>query len=270
MAEQVRRGLFATLREFFGGAPPSSSLPPSPLSQPPPRSAPFPLGSPPAPTSYKRETAPPPLLPPVSVPRLPAPRPAHDATYRQRDGLLTPTEGEFYRALRTGVGERWHIVTKVRLADLVAPLPGREWQTAWNRIAVKHVDFALCEPDTLHPRLVIELDDRSHRRPDRIERDAFVDRVFAEAALPILHVPVRRTYDPWGLAGQIVAILAAPPNGASHTHGADSNAASEPLRCERCGGELRQRVARRGRHAGEVFWGCVNYPRCRYILSGED
>ncbi len=90
----------------------------------------------------------------------------------------------------------------MRLADLVAPLPGREWQAAWNRIAARHVDFALCEFDTLRPRLVIELDGRSHRRPDRVEHDAFVDRVFAEAALPILHVPFRRAYDPGELAGQ--------------------------------------------------------------------
>jgi hypothetical protein len=207
-----------------------------------------------------------PIPPPTHRP------PAREANYRQRDGLLTPAEGTFFQALRTGVGERWHIVTKVRLADLVAPLPGREWQAAWNRIAAKHVDFALCEPDTLRPRLVIELDDRSHRRPDRVERDAFVDRVFAEAMLPILHIPVRRSYDPWGIAGQIVAILAAPIGNASLVSGgkpavADEDAAPHP--CPRCGGALRRRTAKRGQNVGGVFWGCANYPRCRHIVPIE-
>ncbi len=35
-------------------------------------------------------------------------------------------------------------------------------------------------------------------------------------------------------------------------------------RCPHCGGELVLRVARRGSHAGSRFWGCSNYPQCRY------
>jgi hypothetical protein len=174
------------------------------------------------------------------------------------DELLTPAEGIFYRALRVAAADRWHIAAKVRLADLVAPPGGREWQAAWNRIAAKHVDFVLCEPATLRPCLAIELDDRSHRRPDRVERDAFVDRVFADAALPILHVPVRRAYDALALASQIGASLGDPP--ASDAPG------EEDRRCERCGGEMRKRVARRGQHAGGAFWGCTNFPRCRHIV----
>lgn len=34
--------------------------------------------------------------------------------------------------------------------------------------------------------------------------------------------------------------------------------------CPRCGGRLLVRTAKRGDHAGEQFWGCSNYPRCRY------
>ena len=276
MAQQERRGFFATLRGFFGGAEVPIEQPPLPPPLPAPNSpsAPSPAVSP-SPPQPVAGVQPPTLVvaPALQWPRpQPAPgreTPVRDTTYRQRDGLLTPAERTFFQALRTGVGDRWHIVTKVRLADLVAPLPGREWQAAWNRIAAKHVDFALCEPDTLRPRLVIELDDRSHRRPDRVERDAFVDRVFAEAALPILHVPVRRSYEPSGLAGQIAAIIATPPNGAPHTYGTQAShpvEAAPPGHCARCGGELRRRVAKRGERAGEVFWGCANYPRCRHIV----
>ena len=37
-----------------------------------------------------------------------------------------------------------------------------------------------------------------------------------------------------------------------------------PQRCPWCGGELVLRTAKRGAHAGQQFYGCGNYPRCRY------
>ena len=46
----------------------------------------------------------------------------------------------------------------------------------------------------LRTHLAIELDDASHARPERIERDEFVDRVFKTAGLPLLHVPAQANY----------------------------------------------------------------------------
>lgn len=34
--------------------------------------------------------------------------------------------------------------------------------------------------------------------------------------------------------------------------------------CPRCGGRLVMRTASKGDHAGEQFWGCEAYPKCRY------
>jgi hypothetical protein len=45
----------------------------------------------------------------------------------------------------------------------------------------------------------------------------------------------------------------------------------EPLRkpstpaCPLCGATMRVRLAKKGRHSGEEFWGCSDYPRCRGI-----
>ena len=44
----------------------------------------------------------------------------------------------------------------------------------------------------------------------------------------------------------------------------EPSAAAENRSCPRCGGALVLRTARTGEHAGERFWGCVNYPKCRY------
>ena len=38
--------------------------------------------------------------------------------------------------------------------------------------------------------------------------------------------------------------------------------------CPLCGGILVKRVARRGSRAGNEFWGCSNYPKCKFIYNG--
>ena len=39
--------------------------------------------------------------------------------------------------------------------------------------------------------------------------------------------------------------------------------------CPRCGGKLVLRTAKKGTNAGKQFYGCSNYPSCRYIRNIE-
>ncbi|MDI6734149.1 MAG: DUF2726 domain-containing protein [Patescibacteria group bacterium] len=73
-----------------------------------------------------------------------------------------------------------------------------------NRIKSREIDFVLCEHDSkLTPILIIELDDSSHQRKDRIERDQNLDRILNEAGWPILHVQAAYFYNPNDLLRQI-------------------------------------------------------------------
>jgi len=40
---------------------------------------------------------------------------------------------------------------------------------------------------------------------------------------------------------------------------------SNETKCPKCGGKLVRRVAKRGASIGTEFWGCSNFPSCRYI-----
>lgn len=40
--------------------------------------------------------------------------------------------------------------------------------------------------------------------------------------------------------------------------------------CPKCGGKLVKRVSKRGNYAGKSFYGCGNYPKCRYIKNLEN
>lgn len=64
--------------------------------------------------------------------------------------VLTPTEQRFYHALRSAFGDMHVILMKVRLADLIAVQRNQtNYQTHFNRISAKHVDFVICDPSTL-------------------------------------------------------------------------------------------------------------------------
>lgn len=84
----------------------------------------------------------------------------------------------------------------MRLADLVfLPRGTEERQSHFNRIQSKHIDFVLCDHDVVRPLLAIELDDSSHHRADRQDRDVFVDSALAVAGLPLLRITARASYN---------------------------------------------------------------------------
>jgi predicted acylesterase/phospholipase RssA len=124
---------------------------------------------------------------------------ADPGVYFLKKSLFTPAERSFFGVLESLDYEGLTIASKVRLADIFGIKKGLERgerQRAQNKINMKHVDFLLIQKSDGKPVLGIELDDSSHEEEDRATRDAFVDTVFASAALPILHVPVKQAYDP--------------------------------------------------------------------------
>ena len=117
--------------------------------------------------------------------------------YQSNSPLLTPAEVSFLSVLDAAVEGRYRVMAQVRLADILkvrAGLSSSEGQTARNRIQSKHIDFLLCRPSDLEIEAAIELDDSSHRRAKRKERDDFVDAAFISAGIPLHRFPVRRSY----------------------------------------------------------------------------
>lgn len=184
--------------------------------------------------------------------------------YRQRDDFLSPAELSFYRTLTNALGGRVVTCCKVNLADIVFVSGSTEFQLHRNRIDRKHVDFLLCDPLTMRPCCAIELDDSSHTRRDRQERDDFVNRVFEAAGLPLVRVPARRTYVPNELIALLDPHLEKPVLIGSQK--VSPAIAAAPL-CPKCGVVMVERIARKGANAGTRFLGCPNYPKCREILS---
>jgi hypothetical protein len=140
--------------------------------------------------------------------------PAQDYRYTGKIHLTTQAETAFYRVLVQAVGNRGLVFAKVRVADVISPentTNRKQWQRAFNKISAKHLDFILCEPHTLKILGAVELDDSSHNRRDRQERDACLEQALASAKVPLVRVPVQADYSVGTLANQIKVLWPPPP-----------------------------------------------------------
>ncbi|WP_366924344.1 DUF2726 domain-containing protein [Metallumcola ferriviriculae] len=129
--------------------------------------------------------------------------------YRKKKYLLSIAEKSFFQVLSTwNVKHNYYIFPKIRIADLLYIQKNTDnRQTYINKIQSKHIDFVLCDRDTISPIAAIELDDSSHQRADRIKRDEFLDKAFSDAGLPLIRVPAKRSYSLNDLSAELDPVL---------------------------------------------------------------
>ncbi len=128
--------------------------------------------------------------------------------YKQKNFFMSRAEHECYDALTIAVGEKYHIFPQVHLPSIVDnKVVGQNWHGAFRHISQKSVDFVLCDKAYISPKLAIELDDRTHERRDRKERDVEVERVLKDAELPLLRLENHGRFNPSELTEKINTIL---------------------------------------------------------------
>jgi hypothetical protein len=128
--------------------------------------------------------------------------------YKKKNFFMTRAEHECYDALMIAVGEKYHIFPQVHLPSIVDnKVVGQNWKGAFRHISQKSVDFVLCDKEYISPKLVIELDDRTHERQDRINRDIEVERILKDVGLPLLRLENHGSFNQDELRGKISNLL---------------------------------------------------------------
>jgi hypothetical protein len=128
--------------------------------------------------------------------------------YERRGGLLAPTEINLLRTLQLAAREDWLIFSMVRLSDIIkVRSKTRKYQTWNSRIQGKHLDFVLCDVETLEVKLAVELEDPAPKTSERQRRDRFVNVALAAAGLPLLRVKPQEKYETAALRKDIEEAL---------------------------------------------------------------
>ena len=188
--------------------------------------------------------------------------------------FLSYQEASFYKLAREVLQGKYTVCPKVSLSELfyINESDRSRWQIYRNKIDRKTVDFVVCDSASMKPIYAIELDDPSHERPDRQERDQFVEAVFATAQLPLVRIRGQYAYTHEELVEQLLTPLQNIQNVSAERPApppVQENQADVPV-CPTCGSSMRKRKATAGTHAGEIYWICTNYPICQtYYPAGE-
>ncbi|SEB12079.1 DUF2726 domain-containing protein [Marinobacterium iners] len=122
----------------------------------------------------------------------------YSEVYALEKSILTPAELKFMKVLQEVVGDRYYILSKVRVADVFKVKKQRfgEAEYKWfNKIKAKHFDYVLCCPDSFRPLAVVELDDSSHNRPDRVKRDKLLNNICKDSGLIIIRQIYKKEYN---------------------------------------------------------------------------
>lgn len=225
--------------------------------------------------------------------------------YQLSKYLLSKAERSFYGVLVQAIGNSGVVFSKVRVADVIAPKKGlnrSDWQRAFNAISSKQFDFIVCEPTDCSIKLAVELDDSSHGSSKARKRDVLLNGACQSAGLPLLRVKAAKSYAVAELQRQVeeaispqlvapeelapqAAVEPAPADLPEERAATSADAESglgyeewpvpvEPQRakleahaCPKCGEPMVLRKAKSGANAGQEFWGCSAFPKCRTVVS---
>ncbi|PSW28707.1 hypothetical protein C9J21_20380 [Photobacterium phosphoreum] len=137
----------------------------------------------------------------------------HRTNYSKHDSLLTKAELNFYNQLKFAIPYGYILCLKVRVADVLlgstelTTRNKKEWYSEFARISQKHFDFLICKESDLSFLCAIELNDSSHKRKDRVQRDDFIRAACLNAKLPLIEVLAARFYDREKLTNIIENVL---------------------------------------------------------------
>ena len=112
-------------------------------------------------------------------------------SYERKEYLMTKNELKFYKQLKKITDKlELTIFAQVSLYQVIRNKNFKDF----NKIKSKSIDFVITENNG-KIKMCIELDDKSHNKNNRIERDNFINEIFNQANMKLLRIPVQDFYN---------------------------------------------------------------------------
>jgi len=211
-----------------------------------------------------------------TAPSIPDEMIAEALPFVKKEKFFTDGERSFYHMLQSAVGDQYVIFGQVRIADLLAikkGTPASYRQSNLNKITSKHADFVLCTPNDLTIICAIELDDKSHKRADRVERDEFLNNAFRVAGLHLIHFEAKHVYSRNEIISQLQQFIEVKSPVIEEPVVEKESVIQKPARtpaykqvCPKCNSDMLRKKVTKGEHLGELFWCCSKFPECKAVM----
>ena len=101
--------------------------------------------------------------------------------YEAKKALITETEKEFYIAIKSSLSAEYQVFPQINLASFIE----RTDNSRFRNELFRNVDFLVTDSNYM-PKVVIEINDKTHLENERKERDEKVKKICEEAGIPII------------------------------------------------------------------------------------
>lgn len=128
--------------------------------------------------------------------------------YKIKKSVMTIAEENFYKKLTSALHNNYIIVPQAHLSMIFDhTVYGQNWRGAFSIINGKSIDFLIIDRGTFQPLIGIELDDSSHERQDRQERDKIVNAIFKQTNLPLVQFKTGEWNTPDDINQKVLSLL---------------------------------------------------------------
>ncbi|MDE6293061.1 MAG: DUF2726 domain-containing protein [Clostridiales bacterium] len=105
-----------------------------------------------------------------------------NSRYERKQVMISRPEYSFLLTLRQIKPERYEVIPQVALNTVIEKKTNTSYRSELFRVC----DYCFVDKDTFEPLLLVELNDRSHLRADRQDRDAKVAAICSAAKIPLV------------------------------------------------------------------------------------
>ncbi|WP_286264492.1 DUF2726 domain-containing protein [Thalassotalea atypica] len=116
--------------------------------------------------------------------------------FDSKSNVFTPAEKNFQNLVEKALGEKYRVINRVKLSDIVTVRKGvssKASQAAINNANSRYLDFVICDRDTMKLVGTLDLVD-TKGKGYKVKKDWFVSGALEAASIPHIRIKVKPNY----------------------------------------------------------------------------
>lgn len=105
-----------------------------------------------------------------------------ESIYKKRQSVMNRSESAFFFELQKQLPNDYYIFPKMRIADILETVSGKDYYLMRNKILPKHIDFLVCD-SYFKPVVAIEVNGSYHNSPSQQGKDQSKKQILESAGL---------------------------------------------------------------------------------------
>ena len=200
--------------------------------------------------------------------------------YERSRTLFSPIHSTFLDLLEKAIDDRYRVLGKVRLTDVVdvrADLSPQQRIAALKRLPASRLDFIICERDSTFILGAVMIDEDEGTNDSKIAlQESALDKFLVTVGIPVVRLSSKQDYSVEDLRIEIsrALFLKWKNNTSTEEKVVMSKRGGNNRKlygvCPICGSPYVKRRARKGTYAGKFFLTCSNYPECKQVKLIKD